>query len=124
LIERYSGDRVAIADEKTNPADFYAELRHRPLVRRSSFSFARPWFNTDATTTAAMLDAHGETLVTKFVIERPQQEVVGVLKDAAGPDGVIPTYRLMERCPADRVAMTDQDTSPPTSTLGYATALS
>ncbi len=70
-----------------------------------------------------MLDAHGETLVTKFVIERHQHEAVGVLKDAVAPDSAIPTDRLMG-CLGDRVAVTDQNTSPPICSPGYATALS
>ena len=70
-----------------------------------------------------MLDAHGETLVTKFVIERHQHEAVGVLKGAVGPGSAMPIYRLMV-CSGDGVAVTDQNTSPPISTPGYATALS
>jgi len=43
-----------------------------------------------------MLDAHGETLVTKFVIGRHRHEAVGMLKDAVGPDSATAAYRLME----------------------------
>ena len=39
----------ALADEKYKPADFYAGLRYRPLVSKSWFCFARPWFNKGAT---------------------------------------------------------------------------
>ena len=71
-----------------------------------------------------MLDGNGETLVTKFVIERHQHEAVGVLKGAVGPPGsAMPIYRFMV-CSGDSVGVTDQNTSPPISTPGYATALS
>jgi hypothetical protein len=46
-----------------------------------------------------VLDAHGETLVTKFAIERHQHEAAGVLKNSVRPDSVIPTYRWMETLP-------------------------
>jgi hypothetical protein len=71
-----------------------------------------------------MLDAHGETLVTKFVIERHRHEAVGVLKETIRPGGTLPAHRLMETLLRRRVAITDQKTTPPISTLGYATALS
>jgi hypothetical protein len=70
-----------------------------------------------------ILDARGEALVTKFTIERHRQEAVGVLKDAVGHDRAIPAHRMMETL-GDRAATTDQNTNPPISTLGYATALS
>jgi hypothetical protein len=49
---------------------------------------------------------------------------VGVLKGTVGSDSLIPPYRLMERCLGDRLALRDQNASPPISTPGYATALS
>lgn len=118
-LNLFFGYRVATTDERTNLADFYAALRYRPLARKSPFSFARSWFNRDTTTTAA----NGETLVTKFVIERHQHEAVGVLKGAVAPGSAMPIYRLMV-CSGDGVVVTDQNTSPPISTPGYATALS
>jgi len=42
----------ALADEKYDPADFYAGLRYSPLVSKSWFCFATPWFNKGATTTS------------------------------------------------------------------------
>jgi hypothetical protein len=69
-----------------------------------------------------VLEAHGETLVTEFGIERHQHKAASALKDTVRPDSVIPTNRWMETLPGDRVAMTDQNTSPPISTLDYATA--
>ena len=43
-----------------------------------------------------MLDAHGETLVTMFVIERHPHEAADVFSDRVGPNSVILPYRLME----------------------------
>ena len=70
-----------------------------------------------------MLDAHGEMPVTRFVIERHRHEAVGVLKDAVGPDSAIPAHRLMETLLGRLRSDDDQNTSPPISTLSYATAL-
>ena len=42
------------------------------------------------------LDAHGQTLVTKFVIGRHRHEAVDMLKDAVGPGSATAAYRLME----------------------------
>jgi hypothetical protein len=43
-----------------------------------------------------VLDPHGETLVTKFVIERHHHQAADVLKDAIGPTAPLPSHRLME----------------------------
>lgn len=43
-----------------------------------------------------MLDAYGETLVTKFVIERHRHEAVGALKDAVRPDSALPCISFDE----------------------------
>jgi hypothetical protein len=69
-----------------------------------------------------MLDAYGETLVTVFVIERHQHEVVDVLGDTVELDGAALSCRSMG-CMGDRVALADQNTYPPISTPCYVTAL-
>src|SRR5260370_42464667 len=61
-----------------------------------------------------MLDANGETPVTKFVIERHQHEAVGVLEGAVGPGSAMPIYSLMY-CSGDGVAVNDQKSCPPYS---------
>ena len=50
-------------------------------------------------------------------VGRHRHEAVAMLKDA-----VTAACRLMERCLGRRVALTDPNTRPPISTLGYATA--
>ena len=46
-----------------------------------------------------MLDAHGEAIVTIFMIERHRREAAGVLKDTVRRDSVIATYRWTETLP-------------------------
>ena len=68
-----------------------------------------------------MLDAHGETLVTKFVVEQHQHEAARALTDTVRPDSVVPTYRWMETLP-ERPRSDDGSEYEPADF--YATALS
>jgi hypothetical protein len=69
-----------------------------------------------------MLDAHRETLVIMFMIERRQREEVDVFRDTVGSGRAIPTCLM--GCLADCASAVESEYGPPISTLGYATTLS